>query len=108
MPISSYLRDLRARVGSDLLVLPAVTIMIFDDADRLLMARDKETGLWMTNGGAIDRHASIGEGPSGGTQPPIRDPGREATASRRGGDRGRAPVLLLRSRNTVVSAATVS
>ncbi|HEX2552967.1 MAG TPA: NUDIX domain-containing protein [Microvirga sp.] len=54
MPISSYLRDLRARVGSDLLVLPAVTIMIFDDADRLLMARDKETGLWMTIGGAID------------------------------------------------------
>src|SRR3712207_4896517 len=54
MPMSSYLRTLRAKVGHDLLMMPAVAIILFDDERRLLLAQDGATGLWMTIGGAMD------------------------------------------------------
>jgi 8-oxo-dGTP pyrophosphatase MutT (NUDIX family) len=35
-------------------MMPAVTVLMFDDGGRLLLAQERETGLWMTIGGAID------------------------------------------------------
>ena len=37
MPMSPYVKCLRAKVGNDLLHLPSVTVMLFDDDGRLLM-----------------------------------------------------------------------
>jgi ADP-ribose pyrophosphatase YjhB (NUDIX family) len=54
MPMSDFLRRLRARVGSDLLVLPAVAVMVLDDRGRLLLVRDAGMNLWATPGGAVD------------------------------------------------------
>jgi 8-oxo-dGTP pyrophosphatase MutT (NUDIX family) len=54
MPMSPYLRSLRAKVGNDLLQLQSVTVMLFDDDGRLLLAEDGGSGLWMTIGGAIE------------------------------------------------------
>jgi 8-oxo-dGTP pyrophosphatase MutT (NUDIX family) len=54
MPVSQYIRSLRAKIGHDLLMLPSATAMLFDDRDRLLLAQNVEGGLWMTIGGAID------------------------------------------------------
>ena len=54
MPPSAYVRAVRAKIGSDLLMLQSVTIMLFDDRRRLLLAQDAGSGLWMTVGGAID------------------------------------------------------
>ena len=54
MPISAYLRDLRARVGHTLLLVPSVTALIADDAGRVLLARQREGAAWSTPGGAID------------------------------------------------------
>jgi 8-oxo-dGTP pyrophosphatase MutT (NUDIX family) len=54
MPMSPYVRSLRAKVGNDLLHLPSVTVMLFDDDGRLLLAQDGSSGLWMTIGGAIE------------------------------------------------------
>ena len=54
MGLSPYLRGLRARIGHNLVQLPAVAVMIFDDADRLLLVRASDTGQWQTVGGAID------------------------------------------------------
>jgi ADP-ribose pyrophosphatase YjhB (NUDIX family) len=54
MPMSEYLRRLRERVGNDLLVLPAVAVMVLDAKERLLLVRDAGTGLWATPGGAVD------------------------------------------------------
>ncbi len=53
MPSSPYVRAIRAKIGHDLLVLQSATVMLFDD-DRLLLAQNGDTGLWMTIGGAID------------------------------------------------------
>ena len=54
MPISPYVRALREKVGHGLLVLQAATVIVFDESGRALLARDAETGLWMTTGGTIE------------------------------------------------------
>jgi ADP-ribose pyrophosphatase YjhB (NUDIX family) len=54
MPMSEYLRRLRDKVGNELLVMPAVAVMVVDADRRLLLVRDAGTGLWATPGGAID------------------------------------------------------
>jgi 8-oxo-dGTP pyrophosphatase MutT (NUDIX family) len=52
--ISDYLRSLRSRIGSDLVLLPSVAVMVCDAAGRLLLVRDRATGLWQTVGGGMD------------------------------------------------------
>jgi 8-oxo-dGTP pyrophosphatase MutT (NUDIX family) len=53
MPISPHVAALRRKIGNDLLILPSVTIMLFDDNGRILLAQHPE-GRWITIGGAID------------------------------------------------------
>lgn len=52
--ISPYLRALRAKVGSDLLVLPSVTVLPHDRDGRILLVRRADTGEWMTIGGMVE------------------------------------------------------
>ncbi len=54
MPMSDYMRDLRAAVGNRLLEIPSVTILIRDDEDRLLLVRQSDPPIWSTPGGAIE------------------------------------------------------
>lgn len=54
MAISAYLRSLRDRVGHDLVLLPAVCALIWDDDGRLLLMRESTTGRWQTVGGSVD------------------------------------------------------
>ena len=54
MPISDYLRTLRARVGTSLLVVPSVTGLVFDDDGRVLLVRHANGGVWLLPGGAVD------------------------------------------------------
>jgi 8-oxo-dGTP pyrophosphatase MutT (NUDIX family) len=54
MPISDYLRAVRAKVGHDFLLATAATGLVFDDAGRVLLARHSNAGLWLAPGGAID------------------------------------------------------
>lgn len=52
--MSDYMKELRARVGSSLLIVPSVTGLVFDEADRILLARHSNGGVWVAPGGAID------------------------------------------------------
>jgi len=54
MPISEYLRGLRAKVGTTLLHVPSVTALVFDDDRRVLLVRHSNGGVWVAPGGAID------------------------------------------------------
>jgi 8-oxo-dGTP pyrophosphatase MutT (NUDIX family) len=54
MSISPHVRRLRDAVGSELLVLPSVTGIIFDDRGRILLVRQAESGVWSAPGGSID------------------------------------------------------
>ena len=53
MPRSPYVEKLRAHVGHDLLLLPAVTAII-RDGDRLLLARQHGSDSWGLIGGGIE------------------------------------------------------
>ena len=54
MPIPEFIRKLRRKIGNDLLVLPTVTVLVFDACDRALLVRDADNGLWTTLGGIIE------------------------------------------------------
>ena len=54
MPISNYLRGLREKVGSDLILVPAVTVVCRDDQGRILLARHHDYDQWALPGGTID------------------------------------------------------
>lgn len=54
MPMSDYLRNLRRRVGHDLLLLPGVAAVIHDDVGRVLLVQRADDGLWGLPAGAVD------------------------------------------------------
>jgi 8-oxo-dGTP pyrophosphatase MutT (NUDIX family) len=50
----AFVTELRRRVGHDLLLLPGVCGLVFDDAGRLLLARRADTGTWALIGGIVE------------------------------------------------------
>jgi len=54
LTISSYLAGLRAKVGSDLLLLPAVAVVLRDPGCRVLLVRDRDSGTWGLPAGSIE------------------------------------------------------
>lgn len=54
MPMSTYMRHLRDRVGTTLLEVPTVSVLTQDDAGRVLLVRHAEGGDWSTPGGMIE------------------------------------------------------
>lgn len=54
MGISAYIRDLRKKIGHDLLLLPSVGAVIFDDRKRVLLQQARDDGMWYVPGGAVD------------------------------------------------------
>jgi ADP-ribose pyrophosphatase YjhB (NUDIX family) len=54
MPMSDYIRALRARIGHDVLEVPSVSIIVRDDRDRVLLVRHVEGDVWTTPGGMIE------------------------------------------------------
>ncbi|MFT2020034.1 NUDIX hydrolase [Streptomyces sp. 796.1] len=51
MPIPDFLRTLRATAGHQLLLLPGVSGVVFDDDGRVLLARRADNGRWSLIGG---------------------------------------------------------
>jgi 8-oxo-dGTP pyrophosphatase MutT (NUDIX family) len=54
MPMSDYIRDLRAKIGTTVLEIPTVSVLAFDDERRVLLVRHVEGNLWTTPGGMIE------------------------------------------------------
>jgi 8-oxo-dGTP diphosphatase len=52
--ISPYLQGLRERVGHELLLIPAVAVLPWDEEGRLLLVRERQTRLWQTVGGSVE------------------------------------------------------
>lgn len=53
MPVSDYVSGVRSRIGTDFLLLPAVTAVI-QQADRFLLARHRDSGRWGLIGGGVE------------------------------------------------------
>ena len=60
MTLSPYVQRLRAHLGTSRILLPSVSVHVFDDRGRLLLLEQAETGHWSTPGGAIE----LGETPA--------------------------------------------
>jgi 8-oxo-dGTP pyrophosphatase MutT (NUDIX family) len=54
MPISTYLRQLRAVLGPRLLLMPGVAAVVRDASERVLFMRRADDGRWGLPAGAID------------------------------------------------------
>lgn len=54
MPVPEFIRTLRAQVGTELLLLPAVTGVVFDNAGRVLLGRRADSGRWGLTGGIME------------------------------------------------------
>jgi ADP-ribose pyrophosphatase YjhB (NUDIX family) len=52
--MSEYVRALRAKVGTTVLEVPTVSILTFDDRQRVLLVRHVEGDDWTTPGGMIE------------------------------------------------------
>jgi 8-oxo-dGTP pyrophosphatase MutT (NUDIX family) len=66
--ISDYVRGLRLKVGTDLLLMPSVHVLIRDEAGRILLVRHVE-GRWQLPGGGVDP----GETPAGAARRECRE-----------------------------------
>ncbi|HEY9409426.1 MAG TPA: NUDIX domain-containing protein [Jiangellaceae bacterium] len=51
MPIPEFILATRRKIGHDLLWLPGVTAVVFDDVSRVLLGRRSDDGRWTTIGG---------------------------------------------------------
>ena len=54
MPIPEFIQTLRRQIGTELLLLPAVTGVVLDDAGRVLLGRRADTGRWGLIGGIME------------------------------------------------------
>ncbi|WP_433604154.1 NUDIX hydrolase [Dactylosporangium sp. CA-139114] len=54
MGMSAYLRGLRKHVGHELVLLPGVSAVVFNDAGELLLGRRSDTGTWSLLAGMVD------------------------------------------------------
>src|SRR5438105_3796779 len=54
MPISDYMRQIRQKVGHDLLVLPSAAVAIHDDKMRLLLCLHSDKNIWVAPGGLVE------------------------------------------------------
>jgi 8-oxo-dGTP pyrophosphatase MutT (NUDIX family) len=54
MPMSEYVKTLRAAMGHKRLLLPSVSALIYDNLGRLLLVRQRDGDAWSTPGGAIE------------------------------------------------------
>jgi 8-oxo-dGTP pyrophosphatase MutT (NUDIX family) len=61
MPISTYLRDVRAVVGQRLLLLPGVAAIVRDASEHVLFIHRADDGRWGLPAGAIDPGESPAE-----------------------------------------------
>ncbi|MFJ4860680.1 NUDIX hydrolase [Streptomyces sp. NPDC088748] len=54
MTTPEFIRQIRASAGHQLLLLPGVTAIVFDDLGRVLLGRRSDTGQWAVVGGIAE------------------------------------------------------
>ena len=54
VPVSPYIKRIRESVGSDLILVPAVSTLAIDDDGRVLLVYETDQDAWSTPGGSVD------------------------------------------------------
>ena len=61
MPISDYVKNIRAKIGSDLLLLPGVTAIVINDRGEVLLQLRRDTDTWAPPSGGVDPGETVAE-----------------------------------------------
>jgi len=61
MAISDHLRQLREKVGHDLLVLPSAAVVLLDEKGQLLLGKHADRDIWVMPGGLVEPAESPGD-----------------------------------------------
>ena len=54
MPVPPFVLAVRRKLGNDLMLLPGVAAVVFDDRGRVLLARRSDTRRWAVIGGIVE------------------------------------------------------
>lgn len=54
MPISAYIKNIRAKIGHDLLLLPGVTAVVINERDEVLLQLRRDTRTWAPPSGGVE------------------------------------------------------
>jgi 8-oxo-dGTP pyrophosphatase MutT (NUDIX family) len=91
VPISEYIRRLRERVGTELLVIPSAAVLVRDESRRVLLVRHADLGMWQLPGGAVEPDESPAEAAA---REALEETGLEVETGRVLGAFGGAPFHL--------------
>jgi ADP-ribose pyrophosphatase YjhB (NUDIX family) len=58
MPTPPFIRELREKIGTALLLVPTVAVLTHDEQGRVLLVRNAGSALWSTPGGIVEPHES--------------------------------------------------
>jgi NUDIX domain len=97
VPISPYLAKLRRTLGSELLLLPSVTIIVFDEEGRVLLVQPSDVAGWVAPGGSIEPGESPADAPPVGGPRSPRQADRNQFRRRRQGPRSARSLPRARS-----------
>ena len=61
MPISDYMRNLRAKVGKDLLMMPGVSAVVINEWDEVLLQLRPDTNTWAPPSGGLEPGEDLAE-----------------------------------------------
>ena len=61
MPISAYVRNIRAKIGHDLLLLPGVTAVVVNELDEVLLQLRRDSESWAPPSGGVEPGESVAD-----------------------------------------------
>ena len=61
MPISQYIKNIRAKIGNDLLLLPGVTAVVINARDEILLQLRRDTNTWAPPSGGVEPGETVAE-----------------------------------------------
>ena len=61
MPISEYIKNIRAKIGNDRLLLPGVTAVVINDRDEILLQLRRDTETWAPPSGGLEPGETVAD-----------------------------------------------
>ncbi len=61
MPISEYIRNLRAKIGRDLLILPGVTAVVVNERGEVLLQLRRDSQTWAPPSGGVEPGETVAD-----------------------------------------------
>ena len=61
MPVSAYVKHIRAAIGGDLLLLPGVTAVVINERDEILLQLRRDSQTWAPPSGGVEPGETVAE-----------------------------------------------